>query len=166
MHVWDAPIPSRPLPSPHSKYSLHALPVVKSAEGEQDVVMGVVTDVEVLKAFKAGKMESPVSGWLLKKIGTVTADTPVDQVQRIMAEHDGRDVLVMDRTGARLVGLVDRTHILQAFGLYSDESFGSKEAFCKARGPEGSMGGSGGDGPEEEPCKVCSAHTDCADFRR
>lgn len=30
-----------------SKYSLHALPVVSSAEGEQDVVMGVVTDVEV-----------------------------------------------------------------------------------------------------------------------
>lgn len=36
---------------------------------------------QVLKAFKAGKMESPVSGWLLKKIGTVTADTTVDQVR-------------------------------------------------------------------------------------
>lgn len=31
----------------HSKYSLHALPVVSSAEGDLDVVMGVVTDVEV-----------------------------------------------------------------------------------------------------------------------
>lgn len=37
--------------------------------------------MQVLKAFKAGKMASPVSGWLLKKIGTVTADTNVDEVR-------------------------------------------------------------------------------------
>lgn len=41
---------------------------------------------QVLKAFKAGKMASPVSGWLLKKIGTVTADTTVDQV-RLCLKH-------------------------------------------------------------------------------
>ena len=48
-------------------------------------------------------MESPVSGWLLKKIGMVSVDTPVDQVKSVMGENDGRDVLVMDRQG-KLVG--------------------------------------------------------------
>lgn len=86
------------------KYSLHALPVVDKKVGQEDKVLGVVTDVEVLKAFKAAKMESPVAGWLLKKIGMVTVDTPVDQVRRVMAENDGRDVLVMDDRQEKLVG--------------------------------------------------------------
>lgn len=163
--------------------------------------------MQVLKAFKAGKMASPVSGWLLKKIGTVTADTNVDevrlrkklafhtkepqrlhltppthnqhnanqQVQRVMAEHDGRDVLVMDRTGTRLVGLISRTDVLQSQNFYSPDSFASKEAFCakdfaadaaEARGP-GADGAKKEQGPQlEEPCKVCSAHTECAEFKR
>jgi hypothetical protein len=112
------------------------------------------------------------------------------QVQRVMAEHDGRDVLVMDRTGERLVGLISRTDILQSYRFYSDESFASKEAFCakdfaadaaEARGKretgaetpqreqqagQGQRQGQGQGQAELEPCKVCSAHTDCADFKR
>lgn len=89
-----------------------------------------------------------------------------------MAEHDGRDVLVMDRTGSRLVGLISRTDILQSYRFYSDDSFASKEAFCakdfaadaaEARGP-GAVAGE--QKAAAEPCTVCSAHTDCADFKR
>lgn len=91
-----------------------------------------------------------------------------------MAEHDGRDVLVMDRTGTRLVGLISRTDILQSYDFYSEDSFGQKEAFCakeferdaaEARGL-GAGAGVEGQQQQEEPCKVCSAHTDCAEFQR
>lgn len=156
------------------KYNIHAVPVVGATKAgmpqepeESAVVRGVVTDVEVLKAFKAGKMESPVAGWLLKKIGFVDVDTPVDEVKRVMAENDGRDVLVMDRQG-KLVGLISRTDILQSYQFYSDGSFAPKEAFCTKALVSAAMDGNGevvGQQPEK-PCTVCSASTDCPDFNR
>lgn len=142
------------------KYGIHAVPVV-AGEGpaEQDVVLGVVTDVEVLKAFKGGKMDSPVAGWLLKKIGTVGLDTPVDTVKRVMAENDGRDVLVLDQQ-QKLVGLISRTDILQSYHVYSDDSFAPKEAFCNEGKAEKK------EGEKESGCHVCSTHTDCPEFVR
>lgn len=152
------------------KYCIHAVPVVGSNQAgvpqqadEAAVVRGVVTDVEVLKAFKAGKMDSPVSGWLLKKIGTVDVDTPVDQVKRVMAENDGRDVLVMDRQG-KLVGLISRTDILQSYQFYSEGSFTPKEAFCGKELATAAV--LAGVVAAEEPCSTCSAHTECSDFTR
>ena len=71
-------------------------------------------------------MDSPVSGWLLKKIGMVTVDTPVEQVKNVMGENDGRDVLVMDRQG-KLVGLISRTDILQSYDFYSNDSFAPRD---------------------------------------
>ncbi len=96
-----------------------------------------------------------------------------------MAEHDGRDVLVMDAAGARLVGLISRTDILQSYSFYSEDSFAGKEAFCakdfqadaaRARGPAaGGATGQGeaaaGAGAGTEDCRVCSAHTDCSEFK-
>lgn len=152
------------------RYTIHAVPVVGANQAgmpqqadEAAVVRGVVTDVEVLKAFKAGKMDSPVSGWLLKKIGTVDVDTPVDHVKRVMAENDGRDVLVMDRQG-KLVGLISRTDILQSYKLYSEGSFTPKETFCGKELATAAVltGGMAA----EESCSTCSAHTECPDFRR
>ena len=61
------------------------------------------TPDQVLKAAKAGKLESPVSGWILKKMSTVNLDTPLDEVKRVMLENDGRDVLVSGHLG-KLVG--------------------------------------------------------------
>ncbi|EWM29703.1 polynucleotide adenylyltransferase region [Nannochloropsis gaditana] len=151
------------------KYNIHAVPVVGANEArapqrpeEAAIVRGVVTDVEVLKAFKAGKMESPVSGWLLKKIGAVDVDTPVDQVKRVMAENDGRDVLVMDRQG-KLVGLISRTDILQSYQFYSVGSFAPKEAFCGKELATAVL--QAGEVVKVEHCTTCSAHTDCRDFR-
>jgi hypothetical protein len=48
---------------------------------------------QVLKALKAGKLESPVAGWLLKKFEMVRVDTPLDDVKATMLKYDGRDVL-------------------------------------------------------------------------
>jgi predicted transcriptional regulator len=36
---------------------------------------------QVLKAIKAGKLTSPVSGWLLKKVVQVSEDTPINEVR-------------------------------------------------------------------------------------
>lgn len=157
------------------KYNIHAVPVVGATKAgmpqepeEAAVVRGVVTDLEVLKAFKAGKMESPVAGWLLKKIGFVDVDTPVDEVKRVMAENDGRDVLVMNRQG-KLVGLISRTDILQSYQFYSDDSFAPKEAFCTKGLVSAALMEGGeivGQQEHEKPCTVCSSHTDCPDFNR
>lgn len=37
--------------------------------------------LQVLKAIKAGKLTSPVSGWLLKKVVQVSEDTPINEVR-------------------------------------------------------------------------------------
>jgi predicted transcriptional regulator len=36
---------------------------------------------QVLKAIKAAKLTSPVSGWLLKKVVQVSEDTPINEVR-------------------------------------------------------------------------------------
>lgn len=61
-----------------------------------------------------------------------------------------------------LTGLVSRTDILQSYHFYSDDTFASKESFCNK-----DFSATDSEKDEmEEPCRVCSAHTDCADFSR
>jgi CBS domain-containing protein len=68
------------------RYGIHGIPVVGDPQGEgEGVVLGIVTDAEVLKALKAGRLDSPAAGWLLKKVLRVPPDASLDQVSRHQA---------------------------------------------------------------------------------
>lgn len=88
------------------RYGHTGMPVV---EGEK--MVGVISRRDVDKARIHELGHAPVKGFMTTSVLSVTPDTPVAEVQRLMVEHDiGRLPVIEDQ---RLVGIVSRTDILR-----------------------------------------------------
>ncbi|MEW6276099.1 MAG: CBS domain-containing protein [Bacillota bacterium] len=88
------------------RYGHTGLPVVK---GER--LVGVISRRDVEKAIHHGLGHAPVKGFMTNNVIWAPPDLPVNEVQRLMIEHDiGRVPIVQD---GRLVGIVSRTDVLR-----------------------------------------------------
>ena len=84
-------------------HNISGLPVVDGG----GKVVGVVSEVDVI-----GKIGSTVDDIMTHEAITVSKNTPVEQIARLMAERGIKRVPVMD--GERLVGLISRADIVRA----------------------------------------------------
>lgn len=89
------------------RYGHTGMPVV---EGEK--MIGVISRRDVDKARTHDLGHAPVKGFMSAEVLAVTPETPVNEIQRLMVEHDiGRLPVVNE--GGRLVGIVSRTDIIR-----------------------------------------------------
>ena len=102
------------------RYNINALPVVKDGK-----VLGIITRQIVERALYHHLELDKVEDYMNTKIQTVTEDTPITKIEKIMLSHQQRLVPVVDDKG-NIVGVVTRGELLKA--LYQDMLRTSPEA--------------------------------------
>ncbi len=77
-----------------------------------DHVAGTISRRDVDRALHHGFPHAPVRGYLGREVVTLTPDTPLPEIERIMIERHAGRLPVLD--DGRLVGIVTRSDILRA----------------------------------------------------
>ncbi|CFX94292.1 Aldolase-type TIM barrel [Syntrophomonas zehnderi OL-4] len=88
------------------RYGHTGMPVV-----EDDNIVGVISRRDVDKARIHGLGHAPVKGFMTSKVLSISPQTTVSEIQKIMVEHDIGRLPVIDN--GRLAGIVSRTDILR-----------------------------------------------------
>jgi tRNA nucleotidyltransferase (CCA-adding enzyme) len=81
------------------------------AAGEE--VVGAVSREDLDKAVSHGLSHAPVKGIMSSRVATCDEDTPLSELQRLLAAGDDRVAVLRD---AKLVGVVTRGDVLEALG--------------------------------------------------
>lgn len=94
------------------RYGHTGMPVVNG-----DVVVGIISRRDADKAVMHHLGHAPVKGFMTSKVITVSPETPVGEIQKMVVEYDVGRLPVVERD--RLVGIVSRTDILRI--LHGDD---------------------------------------------
>jgi tRNA nucleotidyltransferase (CCA-adding enzyme) len=76
-------------------------------------LVGAVAREDLDKAVSHGLSHAPVKGIMSSRVATCDEDTPLPQLQRLLAGGDGRVAVLR---GSELVGVVTRSDVLRALG--------------------------------------------------
>lgn len=94
------------------RYGHTGMPVV-----DGDKVVGIISRKDADKAVLHDLGHAPVKGFMTTKVITVSPETPVSEIQKMVVEFDVGRLPVIDR--GHLVGIVSRTDILRI--LHGDD---------------------------------------------
>lgn len=78
---------------------------------ERGSLAGILTLVEINKAFKRGFSHSKVKGYMIRNVITVSPDAPLYAVHKIITEKDVGVIPVVD--DSRILGVITRTDVLK-----------------------------------------------------
>jgi tRNA nucleotidyltransferase (CCA-adding enzyme) len=80
---------------------------------DEGQVVGVVAREDLDKAIAHGLSHAPVKGIMSSRVATCDEETPLPELQRLLAAGDGRVAVLRD---GRLTGVVTRTDLLRGLG--------------------------------------------------
>ncbi len=101
---WDSPISEAE--SMMTKYGVNVLPVLRNSTYE-----GLISRETVEKALFHGFRENPVTDFCSTEKLTVTADTPIRDIETMMIEQNQKFMPVL--AGDRIIGAITRTDLLR-----------------------------------------------------
>ncbi|KAI0567068.1 Cystathionine beta-synthase [Gracilaria domingensis] len=91
--------------------------VVKSMEGKE--LVGVISRQDVALAEKRDLLNTPVKGWVARKVVFVSKDTPLHEIERLLVDNNiGRLPVVDD---GKVIGIVTRSDVLVQRRLFNPE---------------------------------------------
>ncbi len=91
------------------KYGYSGLPVVEDGK-----LVGLIGRREIDKAAHHGLSHAPVKGFMMRRVGPVSPETPLPKIQRFLSNEDiGRVPVVKN---GKIVGIISRTDVLKALG--------------------------------------------------
>ncbi|MHB0856212.1 MAG: CBS domain-containing protein [Anaerolineae bacterium] len=106
VHTLDLDISVRDAAQMMRRYGHEGFPVV---QGHQ--LVGILTRRDIDRALHHGLGETPIRSYMHTGPAHVRPDDPVDEVQRIMIEHDLGQVPVVEQ--GRFLGIVTRTDLIK-----------------------------------------------------
>ena len=83
-------------------------------------IVGIISYVEILKAQKANRLDSPVSAYMAQNFPRLSMHATIDEIKQAMIEHGGRMLIITSETdNSRLVGVISRRNLLNQYQFYS-----------------------------------------------
>lgn len=104
------------------RYGHTGMPVV---EGEE--IVGIISRRDVDKARMHNLWHAPVKGFMSRAVISITPDTPINTIQKLMVEHDIGRLPVVEN--GRIVGIVSRTDILRTLHGESEKLNGYERLY-------------------------------------
>ena len=108
--------------------SLNSIPVIEGHQSiattkettDENKVVGIISYVEILKAQKANRLDSPVSAYMVQKFPRLSMHATIDEIKQAMIENSGRMLIITSETdNTKLVGVISRRNLLNQYQFYS-----------------------------------------------
>jgi tRNA nucleotidyltransferase (CCA-adding enzyme) len=90
-----------------------------SVVDENDELVGIISRRDLDLALHHGFSHAPVKGYMTRNIKTITPDTLLPEIERLMVTYDVGRLPVLDR--GQLIGIVTRTDVLRQLHQDRDE---------------------------------------------
>lgn len=90
--------------------------LARGREGQEELVWGIVSDLDLIKALAAGRQTVSAGEIAATEIITVEDSESVEQAVQLMAEHECTHLLVVSPGQGRPVGVISSLDIAGALG--------------------------------------------------
>ncbi len=91
--------------------------ITRRIDGQETLVWGILSDLDLIKAFAADRVEALAGEVAASEIVTVDSSDRIDRVARLMAEHDCTHLVVVSPETGEPVGVVSSLDVAQGLAL-------------------------------------------------
>jgi CBS domain-containing protein len=91
--------------------------ITRRRDDQETLVWGVVSDLDLMRAFAAEEVETSAGEMAAGEIVTVDSSDGIDRVARLMAEHECTHLIVVSPETGEPVGVVSTLDIAQGLAL-------------------------------------------------
>jgi CBS domain-containing protein len=88
--------------------------LARAPGGTERLVWGIVSDVDLMRAAAAGRLDDQAGELAVSEVVTVEPHEPIDTAARLMAEHDSSHLVVVDPASGRPTGVVSSLDVARA----------------------------------------------------
>jgi CBS domain-containing protein len=102
-----------------ARHHVHCVVVeglARGADRDEHLVWGILSDMDLMRAFAAGRLDVAAGELAATEIVTVDPRDTIEQVARLMAEHDITHVVVVSAENGEPTGVVSSLDIAGALG--------------------------------------------------
>jgi CBS domain-containing protein len=100
-----------------ARHGVHCVVVeglARGADQQEQLVWGILSDLDLMKAVAAGRLEASVGEFAATEIVTVDPTDTIEHVVQLMAEHDCAHLVVVSPESQLPVGVVSTLDIAGA----------------------------------------------------
>lgn len=87
--------------------------LARDDSNQERLVWGILSDLDLMKAISAGRSDATAGEIAASEIVTVDPSEGIEEVARLMAEHEVSHLVVADRSSGEPVGVISSLDVAQ-----------------------------------------------------
>ena len=91
--------------------------LARGGDGQETLVWGILSDLDLMKALAGGRLDAGAGELAGTEIVTVEASDRIDDVARLMAEHESTHLVVVSAPSGEPVGVISSLDVARGFSL-------------------------------------------------
>lgn len=91
--------------------------LARDSAQQERLVWGILSDLDLMKAIAAGRLEASAGELAATEIVTVDPSEGIDEVARLMAEHESTHLVVVATDSGEPVGVISSLDVAQGLTL-------------------------------------------------
>jgi CBS domain-containing protein len=102
------------LMSDHGVHCLVVEGLARTRGGQETLVWGILSDLDLMRAFTSGRMQVTAGELASTEIVTVGSDDQVEETARLMTDHECTHLVVVSPDAGEPVGIVSSLDVARA----------------------------------------------------